>query len=457
MLVLRDTPKGARSRRRGHGTVGSGPAARPGPRTVPTTGLPRWCCLATTCVVGRGRAPLAPNKITTARVSPPSHPGPSSTTPEGTIPACPPAGPVVPDVGGAACRTEAAASHRGRPRIRRRRHERLVTDSLVLPGLLVVAPVTVRFAFARSRLAQDAWEAAYRLASGRLWWRCLRFASSRGELHPCRQRLAQHLSWQLGEQVTLTNIRSVLDHYAAYHQLSLRTAWTDWRRLVEAGWLSPTRAPANQGSSQPQGPGSGRAARYVLTAPAALVDQLRARSPRPAATALVTFSSQEAFPSPSVPPPRHDHRRGWITLRAPTMAERRDASALLAGCHPRWRHQRPEDSLLTRPDWHHLLPLVAQVQRQRPDVGLPTMLTDRVRSARSLPAVLAWRLWQLLRQPPPQHTPPEEPARPHPPPKHVEESDDRHLAAVRTLGGPAAVRAALTTAPTAFRPPPKGY
>src|SRR5512135_1193645 len=142
--------------------------------------------------------------------------------------ACPPAGLVTSATGGAACRTEVVSPHRGRSGARRQRHGHRATDPLVLPVLLVVAPVTVRFAFARTRLAQDAWEPAYKLSSGRSWWRCLRISSSRGELHACAERLGKHLSWHLGDGVTLTGIRFVLGGYAAYHGLSLRTAWTDW-------------------------------------------------------------------------------------------------------------------------------------------------------------------------------------------------------------------------------------
>lgn len=350
----------------------------------------------------------------------------------------------------------------------------------MLPPLLVVAPVTVRFAFARSRLTQDTWEPAYKLSSGRSWWRYVRLAAKRGQLHPCAQRLAKHLSWHLGDRCTLTEIRMLLAGYAAYHGLSLRTAWTDWGRLVEAGWLSPTRAPANQGRSRLQGPGSGRAARYVLTAPAALITQLRSRSCRSVATSLDTFSLEEASPSPSVPPHRQDQVKGWITLCSPTPTQRRDASALLAGCHERWRRQRPDSDLLTRPNWQRLLPLVAQVQRHRPNVSLTAVLTDRVASARSLPGVLTWRLWRLLRQTRPQNTRPEEspcqpirgvrtgvrpygrpdgyqqPIRspeeqPHQrtPLEHIEEAPDwhQHLSVVRALGGPAAVRAVLEEKP----------
>src|SRR5512142_3393906 len=97
----------------------------------------------------------------------------------------------------AACRMTVAASHQGQLQARRRRqHDHRAHDRLVLPGLLVVAPVTSRFAFARARLAQGGWEPAYKLSSGRLWWRCLRLAAERGELHPCAERLAKHLSWQ---------------------------------------------------------------------------------------------------------------------------------------------------------------------------------------------------------------------------------------------------------------------
>src|SRR5512135_3938426 len=119
----------------------------------------------------------------------------------------------MPGDGGSACRIEVAAPHRGRSQARRRRHDHRATDPLVLPVLRVVAPVTVRFTFARARLAQDAWEPAYKLSSGRSWWRCLRLAAERGQLHPCAQRLAKHLSWHLGEQVTLTNIRMLLAGY----------------------------------------------------------------------------------------------------------------------------------------------------------------------------------------------------------------------------------------------------
>ncbi len=353
----------------------------------------------------------------------------------------------MPDADGAACRTEAAASHRGQSGARRRRHDHCTTDPLVLPALLV-APVTVRFTFARARLAQDAWEPAYKLSSGYQWWRCLRLAAERGELHPCGQRLAKHLSWYLGEQVTLTGIRALLAGYAAYHGLSLRTAWTDWGRLVEAGWLSPTRAPANQGRCHPQGPGSGRAARYVLTAPDQVIMQLRLRPCRRLVTALDTFSSLEDSLSPSVPPPRQDHQRGWITLCNPLVTQRQDASALLAGCHEPWRRQRPDSDLLTRQDWQRLLPLVAQAQRHCPDVPLTAVLTERVASARHLPSVLAWRLWRLLRASRQQDTRLKERSPQCTQPEHAEETTDwqQHLPAVRALGGPAAVRAVLRTA-----------
>lgn len=81
-------------------------------------------------------------------------------------------------------------------------------------------------------------------------------------------------------------------------------------------------------------------------------------------------------------------------------------------------------------------------------MALVAVLTDRVASARSLSDILAWRLCRLLRQPRPQKTQPEEPARPpatHPRPSTVEEPEDwhQHRATVRALGGPAAVRAAL--------------
>ncbi len=324
------------------------------------------------------------------------------------------------------------------------------------PVLLAVAPPTTRFAFAKARLDQEAREPAYKLSSSRQWWRCLRLSCSRGELHPCAERLGKHLSWQLGGQVTLTDIRSVLGGYAVYHGLSIRTAWTDWGRLVQAGWLSPTCSPANQGRSSPQGPGSGRAARYVLTAPAALIRQLRSRSHRPAATApctsrcgtsLDTFSLEEASPSPSVPPLWQDHQRGWVTLCRPTPTQRREVSALLAGCHEPWRRQRPDGKLLTRPDWQRLLPLVAQVQAHRPDVTLTALLTDRVASARSLPGVLAWRLWRLLRQ---SRTPSAQPETSPPQPAHHTTGAQinnwqQYLPAVRAVGGPAAVRAVLQT------------
>lgn len=106
-----------------------------------------------------------------------------------------------------------------------------IAAGLLVAGL-VVAPVTTRFAFAKARLEQGAWEPAYKLSSGHHWWRCLRFASSRGELHPCAERLGKHLSWHLGDRVSLMNIRVVVGGVTAYHHLSLRTAWTDWARLV---------------------------------------------------------------------------------------------------------------------------------------------------------------------------------------------------------------------------------
>lgn len=102
---------------------------------------------------------------------------------------------------------------------------------------------------------------------------------------------------------------------------------------------------------------------------------------------------------------------------------------MLAGCHEPWRRQRPNSALLTRPDWQQLLPLVAQVQRHRPDVSLPAILTDRVASAHSLPAVLGWRLWRLLHQPHQPHQPETRPQRPpHQPAPHdqAEQTKDWH-------------------------------
>ncbi len=318
----------------------------------------------------------------------------------------------------------------------------------MLPALLLAVPVTTRFAFARDRLARDAWEPACKLSSGRQWWRWVRLAAEQEELHPCAERLGKHLSWHLGDRCTLTDIRQLLGSYATYHGLSLRTAWTDWGRLVQAGWLAPTRAPANQGRSSPQGPGSGRTARYVLTAPDRVITGLRSRVSRQSVTSLDTFSLEEASPSPLVPPRRLDQVRGWITLCRPTPTQRRVASALLAGCHEPWRRQRPDSDLLTRPDWQRLLPLVAQVQAQRPEVALTAVLTHRVASARSLPDVLAWRLWRLLRASQQHSAPPKEPPRQYAVRTHrttVADTDNwqQYLPAVRALGGPAAVRAVL--------------
>src|SRR5512135_260964 len=125
-----------------------------------------------------------------------------------------------------------------------------------------------------------------------------------------------------------------------------------------------------------------------------------------------------------------------------TPTQRHDASALLAGCHQPWRRQRPDHALLTRTPtgtdccrWSPRGPASGPTQPCRPCSP----------SARSLPAVLAWRLWQLLRELPPHSTPlTKSPT----PPDPVEDLDDwhQHLAAVHTLGGPAAARVALTTA-----------
>ncbi len=87
-------------------------------------------------------------------------------------------------------------------------------------------------------------------------------------------------------------------------------------------------------------------------------------------------------------------------------------------------------------------------QRHHPNLPLPAVLTDRVASVRSLPAVLAWRLWQLLHNHRPWETRLKEPPNQHTQPEHVEDADDwhQHRQAVRTIGGPVAARAALHTA-----------
>jgi len=327
-------------------------------------------------------------------------------------------------VSGAAATVAAAWAAAAARAVSAHAYERAVAAGrLVVPAGLRLAPATVRWACARAGYARGEPPARSLRAPARdLWFRVVSLEASRDGVHPCALRMARHLSWHVDARQALERVPEVLEAYSARHEVSDRTAWTDLGRLVEGGWLAQTRTPANEGKGQ--GPGTGRTARYVLAIPAEVAANLtdppvlvpsgpaeQRSEPAPVSQEPAQLRSGPGMTSDEAllsreelqKPCSQDRKwrtspdgRGWRSLPTPTLEQRRDASAILAGCHNRWRRQRLETALVNHADWDALLPLVAAAHAARPEVDLTEALSVGVRSARNLAGVLAHRCWKLI-------------------------------------------------------------
>jgi hypothetical protein len=219
--------------------------------------------------------------------------------------------------------------------------------------------------------------------------------------------MAQHLTWHADERGQLVDVPAAIEAYARHHRVSTRTAWTDLGRLVAVGLVLKTQTPANiaqepakGGHGPAQGPGSGRCAEYALTlteadleavpvAPRA-VDNSRRRPAQSGQTSNDASLTREG--NTPLPPGRPAAvRRGRSGAKLP-LEERREAAALLTGCLAGWRRQLRDEQLLRRRQADALMPLVADVLRRMDREDVLCLLTDRVKSARSLAGVLRRRL-----------------------------------------------------------------
>jgi len=98
----------------------------------------------------------------------------------------------------------------------------------------------------------------------RTWFRLIALQRWRGQVaDDAAWRMARHLTHRADERGRLRDLPAVMGSYAAVHQVSVRTAWADFKRLRLLGYVRQTAAAA-----------PGRPARYVLSVPADLPAEL---------------------------------------------------------------------------------------------------------------------------------------------------------------------------------------
>ncbi|MBB4920969.1 hypothetical protein [Streptosporangium saharense] len=262
------------------------------------------------------------------------------------------------------------------------------------------------------------------------WYRVVALQRWRGRLgDDAAWRMVRHLTHHTDERGRLVDVPSMIAFYAAVHQVSSRTAWTDLRRVRQLGYVRQTAAAA-----------PGRAARYVLSvpelpadAPTTLGTAIRAEIDPPARRArgrltraqaaaveaevetvrygsaaqepLATATgcgwlqtspySLEGFPpSPDqrVCRPRtgpRGHRRGGGV----TPDEQAEALYLVKECGLVWARQ---GQALREDQVPGIAHLIALVRRHLPHGEVLELLGERVASAADLASVITYRAGRVL-------------------------------------------------------------
>jgi hypothetical protein len=268
----------------------------------------------------------------------------------------------------------------------------------------------------------------------RLWWRLVALLEARaGGLHSCALRMAEHLTHRADAAGRLVDIPGVLAGYADSHQVSRRTGWTDFMRLVEAGLVRQVCAAAPE-----------RQARYVLSMdlaslpddlPVDLARELRKHidSPVVAAKGRPTRADEDAAlaeceviregsargpkiaarlgcgrlhtspytreGSPPSPQP-HESQRPQRPRPLPFWGqdldgERGSALDFVRELGPEWARQRG-GQVLSDAEAAELAHLVVLLLRHMPRSEAAELLTAQVASAGDLAGVLRWRIGRTL-------------------------------------------------------------
>ncbi|GAA4209158.1 hypothetical protein GCM10022252_75260 [Streptosporangium oxazolinicum] len=274
------------------------------------------------------------------------------------------------------------------------------------------------------------------------WFRLVALAWWRGTLADrCAHRMARHLTHHATKSGHLTNLPKVIGLYASQHRVGRRTAWKDLGRLVGLGMLRKTLGAAPGQSAQyvlcwdlarlPEDfPKSlGRAVEMVTDSPKALAERrptlagihraladcvtvrygsascstpIRSRGCGLVHTSLYTHDGS--------PPPATDTR-----LRDPSTGNRRrsqgektldermeEAREVLERCRALWMMQRagrvpPGTEVPSKAGMASLEHLVELLLRHLPPTEVEELLSDQVRSARSMVGLVQWRIGRLLR------------------------------------------------------------
>jgi hypothetical protein len=225
--------------------------------------------------------------------------------------------------------------------------------------------------------------------------------------------MARHLARVADARGIITALPQVMASYARREHVSIQTGWTDLGRLVDRGLVRQVAAAA-----------PGRPARYRLSVPAAIIPPdlpaglariIRREGPgesRPAAARqrpapdqaapcgeldTSPFTREGSPPSPQRPGPAQPRRAAGHRARGISSEERGRAASVLTRCVASWRAQRGPGRLPGPAELAALEPLTALALRHMPPSELAELLTERVASARDLPALLTWRLGRTLR------------------------------------------------------------
>lgn len=269
-----------------------------------------------------------------------------------------------------------------------------------------------------------------------LWFRLVSLLRSRGELaHDCIARMARHLTAHCDERGRLVDVPELLATYGRRHGVTVRAAWNDWRRMVDARIIRQTVAAA-----------PGRQARYVLALDvAALNDDLPADlgtevrryvdDPRAAARGRPTRADHhEALSECEVirrgsttakeptdtapgagrlhtspytregsPPSPHDgqpkraprppRRRFW----EPGPPDHGAALYVVKAIRAEWKKSTTRRVVPSVDDLADVVRLVSVLLRYMPPGEAEELLTERTDSVRDLAGAARWRIGRALR------------------------------------------------------------
>ncbi|GII59432.1 hypothetical protein Pth03_78210 [Planotetraspora thailandica] len=244
--------------------------------------------------------------------------------------------------------------------------------------------------------------------------------------------MARHLTHRADERGRLAELPAVMASYAAVHQVGIRTAWSDFRRLRELGYVRQTAAPC-----------PGRAARYTLAVPADLppelprtlsttvreeidpaVDRARSRQTRVTMDAALSecevirhgsatgpkiaasfgcgrlhtspYTREGSPPSPPEHVPRSRPGPRQARFGGVSDEEKSQALYIVKTCGPFWERQRGPGRGLPSSQVAEVAHLTALLLRHVPPSEAVELLTEQVASAEDLAAVVRFRIGRQL-------------------------------------------------------------